>query len=127
MHNRHKQRGMTLWGMLFVMGVLAFFLFIFFKLFPPYMEDFKIKSALDSLARQEDAGRMSKGEAAEALRKRFEIDNIDSVKLDKDLTVEARGRMKIIRLRYENIIPIMGNLSILLEFDHSKEVRSGAE
>ena len=127
MQSLKQQRGMSFWSMLFVVGVLSFFLFLFFKLFPPYMEDFKIKGALESLARQEDIGRMSKGEMTEALRKRFEIDNISGVRLDKDFTIEPRGRMKLIRLRYENVIPLMANISILLEFDHSKEVRASGE
>lgn len=127
MHNHQQQRGITFWGLLFVLGVLAFFLFLMFKLFPPYMEDFKVKGALDSLARQSDIGSMSRGDIAAALYKRFDIDNITGVKLDKDLTVETRGRTKVIRIRYENVTPIIANVSILLEFDHAKEVRSSGE
>ena len=125
MHNHQRQRGMTFWGLSFVLGVLAFSLFLLFKLFPPYMEDFKVKAALDSLARQPDVGSLSRADIASALDKRFDIDNITAVKLAKDLTVEARGRTKVIRIRYENVIPIVANVSVLLEFDHAKEVRSG--
>lgn len=124
MHFRRQQRGMTFWGMLFVFGVLAFFLFIGFKLFPPYMEDFKVKAALDSLARQSDFSSMSRSDMANALSKRFDIDNIDTVRLDKDFVVETQGKLKRVRLRYESIVPVAGNLSLLLEFDHVKETRS---
>ncbi len=127
MHSKRQQRGMTFWGLSFVLGILAFFLFILFKLIPPYMEDFKVRGALDSLSRQADVGGMSKGDIAEALRKRFEIDNVDSIKLGTDLTVETRGRAKVIRIRYDNVVPVLGNVSLLLEFDHSKEVRSSGE
>jgi hypothetical protein len=120
-----QQQGMSFWGLVFFLSVLAFALFIGFKLFPPYMEDFKVRSALDSLARQPDISTMTRADISTALEKRFDIDNIDAVKLAKDLTVETRGRLKVIRIRYENVIPIAGNLSILLEFDHVKEVRSG--
>lgn len=123
MPQRRRQQGMTFWGLVFFLGVLAFTLFIGFKLFPPYMEDFKVKAALDGLARQSDIGTMSRADISSALEKRFDIDNIDAVKLAQDLSVETRGRQKIIRIRYDNIIPIVGNLSILLEFDHVKEVR----
>ena len=125
MHNHQRQRGMTFWGLLFVLGVLAFFLFLLFKLFPPYMENFKVKGALDGLARQSDIGSMSRADVASALSKRFDIDNVTAVNLAKDLTIEARGRAKVIRIHYENVIPIVANVSILLEFDHAKEVRSG--
>jgi hypothetical protein len=115
---------MTFWGLLFVLGVVSFFLFIAFKLYSPYFEDFKVRAALDSLARQSDIGTMTRADVASALSKRFDIDNVSAVNLQKDLTIESRGRTKIIRVRYENVIPVVGNLSILLNFDHSKEVRT---
>lgn len=67
---------------------------------------------------------MSRADIAGALGKRFDIDDITVVKLDKDLTVETQGRLKRVRIRYENIVPVVGNLSLLLEFDHVKETRS---
>ena len=126
MQNRKYQSGMTMWGMLFVLGTLAFFLFILFKLIPPYLDDFKVKGALDSLGRQPDAGTMAPGEITEAIRKRLEIDSFDSFDLSKSLTIEPRGKMKVIRINYETVVPMVSNISILLDFDHSVEVR-GAE
>ncbi len=123
MHNPKRQAGMTMWSMLFVLGTLAFFLFLFFKLLPPYMTDFKIKSALDSLGRQSDAGTMTLPEIKEAMRKRLEIDSADDFSLKDTLTVETRGQMKIIRINYETVVPMASNVSALLSFDHSVEVR----
>lgn len=126
MHNPKRQAGLTMWSMLFVLGTLAFFLFLLFKLLPPYMDDFKIKSALESLSRQPDAGTMTVPEIKEAIRKRLEIDSADSFSLENTLTVETRGRMKVIRITYETVVPMASNVSALLNFDHSVEVR-GAE
>lgn len=124
MQNRKHQSGMTMWGMLFVLGTLAFFLFIGFKLFPPYMTDLKVKSALDSLSQQADVGTMSVPEIKEAIRKRLEIDSADDLfDLNKVLTVEPRGRVKVIRISYESVVPMAYNISALLDFDHSIEVR----
>jgi hypothetical protein len=125
MQHWRNQSGVTFWGLLFIFGVMAFSLFVGFKLFPAYMEDFKVKSALDGLAKQSDFPSMSRVDINSALYKRFDIDNITAVKLDKDLTVETQGRMKRVRIRYENVIPLFYNISILLEFDHVKETRSG--
>lgn len=125
MSQRQRQRGMTFWGLLFVLGVLGFFMFLLFKLFPPYMQDFKVRAALDSLARQSDFPSMTKADVGNALYKRFDIDDITGVSLDKNLTVETQGRMKRVKIEYENVIPLFGNMSILLEFSHTKETRSG--
>lgn len=127
MHNLKRQAGITMWGMLFVLGILAFFLFLFFKLFPPYMDDFKIRSALDSLSRESDIDTMTVPEIREAMRKRLEIDSIDDLfDLNKIMTVEPQGRMKVIRISYETVVPMAYNISAQLDFNHSIEVR-GAE
>jgi len=123
MHIRKRQSGMTMWGMLFVLGTLAFFLFLTFKLIPPYLDDFKIKSALDSLGRQPEAGTMTTGEISESIRKRLEIDSFDSFDLSKSMTVQPRGKMRVIRINYETVVPMVSNISVLLDFDHSVEVR----
>ena len=117
-----RQAGMTMWGLLFVLGTLAFFFFLFAKLFSPYMDDLKVKSALESLARQPDAGSLTVPAIQEAVRKRLEIDSADSFDLSA-LTVETRGKMKIIRIKYESVVPMAYNISALLSFDHVVEVR----
>lgn len=124
MQNRKHQSGMTMWGMLFVLGTLAFALFIVFKLLPPYLTDLKVKGALDSLSQQADAGNMSVPDIREAIRKRLEIDSADNLfDLSKVLTIEPRGKVKVIRISYETVVPMAFNVSALLNFDHSIEVR----
>ena len=126
MHYPKRQAGMSMWSLLFVLGTLAFFLFLFFKLFSPYMDDFKVKTALMSLGKQSDAGTMTLPQIKEAIRKRLEIDSADNFDLESTLTLEARGKNKVIRINYETVVPMAFNISALLTFNHSIEVR-GAE
>jgi hypothetical protein len=126
MQSTSRQRGMTFWGMLFVLGVIAVVMFLIFKLFPVYLGDFKVKAALDSLARQHDIATMSKTDIASALEKRFDIDDVRDVDLKRGLTIEPRGRARVVRIRYEVIVPIVANISALIEFDHAREV-AGSE
>ena len=121
-----RQAGMSMWSLLFVLGTLAFFLFLFFKLFSPYMDDFKVKTALMSLGKQPDAGTMTLPQIKEAIRKRLEIDSADNFDLESTLTLEPRGKNKVIRINYEAVVPMAFNISALLTFNHSIEVR-GAE
>lgn len=126
MRSKKYQRGMSIWSMSFVVGVFAFIIFLIFKLFPPYMEYFKVVKALDSLAQSSDIAAMSKADMVTALARRFDIDNVD---LDpaKNLYLEPRGRgSRLMRIHYENVVPLFYNVSLLLEFEHAKEVR-GAE
>ncbi len=122
-----NQRGMTMWSLLFVLGVIALIVFLVLKLLPVYLADLKVRSALDSVARQNDSGSMSKGEIIEGLAKRFDIDNVEHVDLSKDLTITARGRVRVIRIKYEAVVPMVANVSALLDFDHQREVRGSGQ
>jgi len=124
MNLKSRQQGMTMWSLTFVLGVIAFVIFLIFKLLPPYVEDMKVRAALDGIARQDNAGAMTRAEIASALSKRFDIDNVDTVKPDQHLTVERAVGKKIIRISYEVVIPMASNISLLLDFNHIREVAS---
>ena len=124
MNLKSRQQGMTMWSLAFVLGVIAFVIFLIFKLLPPYVEDMKVRAALDGIARQDNAGAMTRAEIASALSKRFDIDNVDTVKPDQHLTVERAVGKKIIRISYEVVIPMVSNISLLLDFNHIREVAS---
>lgn len=116
-----RQRGMTMWSGIFVIAVGVFFLFLFFKLLPPYLDDLKIKSALDGLATEPGAGSMSKGELVSHLAKRFDIDYVTNVKA-RQLGIDVHGNSKILRMNYEVVVPLAYNVSALLEFNHERQV-----
>ncbi|MFL6624187.1 MAG: DUF4845 domain-containing protein [Sulfurifustaceae bacterium] len=118
------QRGMTMWGAMFVIGTIVFFLFLGFKLFPVYMEDFKVKTAMDSLMQEPNAGAMTRAEMIERLDKRFDIDMVDNVKPRESLNVQQQGRTKTVRLAYEVQVPLAYNVSALIEFDHAYKLAS---
>lgn len=121
----NQQRGMTMWGMAMVIALIVFFTLLGLKLFPPYMDNFKINTALQNVGRQPGAGSMTQEEISEALRKRLEIENVDNaLDLRKALKIEARGRGgKVIRVVYEVKVPLAYNITALLDFDNSVEVR----
>lgn len=124
MSARSRQEGITFWGMIFVLSVIAVVMFFILKLLPPYLADLKVKGALDSLVREPSIGSMSRLEITKGLTKRFDIDDVEHVQLDKELFIEVRGRTKIIQISYEAIVPMVFNISALIEFDHRKEVRT---
>ncbi len=119
-----RQRGMSMWSGLFVLGTISFFLFLTFKLLPAYSNDFKIKTAMDSIAREPGVGAATKAELIDRFAKRISIDNVDTLDLGKNLTVQTQGKTKTIRIAYEAVVPIAYNVSALIEFDHVRQVRS---
>lgn len=125
MYHRHKQSGISFWGFAMVAFLVAFFTLLFLKLMPPYLEHAKVKTALQNMAKQPNAGNMTKVEITQAIQRRFDVDDVSRVDLNKDLTVakSADGRATTIRITYEVRVPLAYNISALLAFDETVEAR----
>ncbi len=121
---RSQQTGATLWSMISISVLVIFFALLLIRLIPPYLSDMKVRAALDSIERQAKGSSMSNAQIMISLEKRFDIDSITHVNLREDVVIEREGRMKIVRIAYEAQIPLVFNISALLEFDHSAEVRA---
>ena len=119
---RSRQSGATIWQMVAIGFLVVILALLVMKLLPPYLSDLKISSALSSLKKQAAAGPMSRKEILIALEKRFDIDDVTSVDLRQDVIIEKRGRTAIVTIDYEVQVPMMFNISALLEFNHSVQV-----
>jgi len=123
MYGNRKQAGMTMWGMTMVIALVVFFTLLTLKLLPPYVENAKVKAALENLSRQPGVGAASQEELMAMLQKRFDVEDITRVDLRKDFKIETKNRAKIIRVAYETRVPLVYNISALLEFNNSAEVK----
>ncbi len=124
MNLKSRQRGVTIWGMFMISLMVVFFALLLFKLIPPYLQDLKVNTALDSIEQEASGSGMSKPEIIVALRKRFDIDDIDHVD-PADITIQRRGVFIVVDIEYEAIVPLVLNISALLEFNHSAEIPAG--
>lgn len=124
MNLKSRQRGVTIWGMFMISLMVVFFALLLFKLIPPYLQDLKVNAALDSIEQEASGSGMSKPEIIVALRKRFDIDDIDHVD-PADITIQRRGGIIVVDIEYEAIVPLVLNISALLEFNHSAEILAG--
>lgn len=125
MNDIQRQRGITMWGMIFILAVLGFSLFITFKLFPVYMNDLKVSNALKSVGTEMRGGASSREAIIDALAKRWAIDEFSHVDFNKDITIQSKGTGREVRIAYEVVVPLFGNLAILVNFDHSTYISGG--
>ena len=119
-----NERGMTIWGMAIIVLLVGFFALMALKLVPPYMQNFKIKTALAELKNQ--AGGMSREEIVNALQKRFDVDDVDNVDPRTALKIESGNRVRILRIAYQVKVPLFYNVSALIDFNDSVEVANVA-
>lgn len=124
MYDQRRQQGMTMWGMAMVAVLVVFFLMLLLKLLPPYLQNMKVKTALDNVSKQPNIGALSREEIINMLQRRLDIEDVDKVDLRKDLKIEVKNRDKIIRVAYETRVPMAYNISALLEFDNQVQVRN---
>lgn len=118
-----QQRGASLSSVVFTLFLIGFATFTTLKLFPVYLEDFSIRSSLESLeadATQEYRGALS---VRDAVLKRFDVNDVRRVGKD-DLSIIRDGNAYQVNVQYEVIVPFISNVSLLIRFNHNATVRA---
>ena len=108
---RKRQRGMSSFGWIAVFGIFALLLITLFKVFPMYYDNFKLKSALEALQRDETIDAKSKGAIWESLKKRLYINEVRSIKLE-NVSMSRKDGKTTVTVTYEQRDKYIGNLFI---------------
>ncbi len=116
-----KQCGLTFISLMILLALIAFFVLLTLKILPIYMDHSKVVNAFAALEAMPDIQVMRKDEIITSLDKRFSMNYLDKVNTD-DVTIEKQGNYVKVEIRYERVEKILGNLSILAEFEESFEV-----
>ena len=116
-----KQQGLTFISLVFVLGLIAFFVILGLKIGPIYLNHSKVVSTLTELKKTTDIEGQSEAEIRDSLSKRFNINYVDDV-TQKDITITRHENYLKVVIAYEVITNIVGNLSVLVEFNDVMEV-----
>ena len=117
---RNKQRGLGFLGLIVLVGVLGFTAVIGLKLFPVYMDSWKIDSVMNAVISEPGINDQSRQEVIESMLKRLDIDAVGSLNYSNHgdrLSVVKRKNSVTINVNYEITTPLLGNLSLLAQFD----------
>ena len=118
-----KQKGASMWTLIFTSALVVLFALITIKLVPAYLENNKIISALESLAETPGAAQMSFGQVMQKIDNTLYIDLAeDLLDLKEALTISKTKNTKVFTISYERVIPMAYNISALLDFENSVEV-----
>ena len=111
------QRGMTIWGWLFVLGTIGFMALVAMKLFPIYLENMSVKRAINQVATVDGASAMNKKAAWGALVKQFYVDEVKNVS-EENVAVEVNDDgVKELIIAYEVRTAMMFNVDIVVWFE----------
>lgn len=119
MNLKRRQRGMTFWMLMFVLTVLGIAFFVALKLFPMYLESFKINRAIESVAKDPGVGDWSKTDIKDRLVKRFDIDDVRRINeknFNAFVSIDKKGRRVRITVDYQAEAHMVGNVYLVADF-----------
>jgi hypothetical protein len=116
---RKRQRGLSFLSVLALVGLLGFSAVIGLKLIPIYMDSWKIDGVMNSVINQPGINEQSRKEIFDAMMKRLDIDAVDAVNYRNSdaMTITRRKNNVTISIFYRVETPLIGNLSLVAEFD----------
>jgi hypothetical protein len=120
-HLPKRQRGLTLISIAFILGLIGFFTLLFLKIGPIYLNHSKVVNALEGVEETTDVLTKSKYAVKTILDKRFNMNYVEHVGAD-DIKITKHPNYLKVEIEYERVEPIMGNLSVLVEFYNVIEV-----
>lgn len=110
-----KQQGVSFFGFVIIAVFVAVMLVIFAKVVPTYVEYLNISKAITTISK---AGG-SPQDIKTAFDKNSVISSIESV-TSNDLKIVPMGGKTRVSVTYEKVVPLVGNVSLLFNFDIDK-------
>ncbi len=115
---RRGQRGLSSVGWILVFAFFALMVVTFFKVFPWYYDNFKVKSVLEALQADTTIDPKSKREIWDSLQKRLYVDSVRSITRE-DVKMQRKDGKTTVTITYEVREPYLANLFIGARFEES--------
>jgi hypothetical protein len=115
---KKKQKGLSGFGLIIVIGLFALLIISLLKVFPMYYENYKVKAVLESLRQNSDIDPESKRDIWGALSKGLYVQGVEIVKRE-DVDMSRKNDKTTIDISYETRDSYFGNLFIGAAFSES--------
>ena len=124
-----KQQGMTMWGLVFLLGFIAIVVLFTLRAYPLYYEKMQVIASMNTAASQPDAASMNVGELRKAFYSSIQITNIDRFN-DRNLKdhvflikSKTAGEPNLLNVKYTSKNKLFQDLSLYMEFDESVPIK----
>lgn len=111
-----KQRGLSFSGFIFGAVILVLAITTGLKLIPAYMQDAKIGNLFTVIANDPEMQKASPRDIRMSFSKRATIDSITAVNVE-DIEIASNGGRLVLSASYAVKVPLVGNISLYLEFN----------
>ena len=90
---------------------------------PAYMDNMGLRGAFDALDNQVGITKMSKKKIKAILNKQLTVNNVRGLPMENLVVKKEKGKLTV-TLNYEKRIPLIQNLSLLIDFKNQYEAVS---
>jgi len=119
---RHSQRGITFIGWLFLLLPLALCVYAVIRLTPIYLNYMNVSKAISQIVSESRGGDTTNAQALHvSIEKRFDIEGIQHPTA-QDIDVHREGDHWVLIADYEEVVPMVANVSLLVQFHKRVEV-----
>lgn len=122
MKSIHRQSGLTVVSIVVLLAIGAFFVMLALRLTPIYLENFKVASHLEKLAKDPGTKSLSEDEIMRKLLKRFDIDDVEHVSKENVTIEQSEDGGLTIYIDYEVRTPTIGNVDLVASFSEKAEI-----
>ncbi|MDM8561819.1 DUF4845 domain-containing protein [Candidatus Marithioploca araucensis] len=125
--NKHQQRGMGGLTIMFLIVIFILALIVFFKLFPVYMESWKVVDALESIAEDEKVFNKTDRDIQRIILRELsekDIELFDAQNIKEHVTIERISDDELVEvtMTYQQEKLFVGNIFFLLKFKERVEL-----
>ena len=117
---KHSQRGLTMFGFLFVAVVLVMVAMLAMKVVPAYIEFFSVKKILATMGQDSDIRSKSNAEIRSDFERRANVSYVTAVK-PQDLMIDRHSGVPVITADYAFRTKLVGNVSLVVDFSASSD------
>ena len=120
----NRQRGLGLWGWIFVLGVIGFTATVAMQLTPIYLAEMAIQRVVKSTANDASNSGQSVAGLRKAMQTRWDVEGITTLDV-RDIQLVKHGAGRALHYAYEGRAPLFYNLSIVASFDQTFPMAGG--
>ena len=119
---QHRQQGMTFLGILVLVIVVGAWVYAGIRLVPKYLEYMRVASTLEKVRDEYDSNPgTTEFMLRKAVERYFDIEMVEIIS-SNDLEIKREGGTFTMRAAYDDTVPLVYNISFLVQFDKTVEV-----
>ena len=124
MQLRNRQRGLGLWGWIFVLGVIGFVAMVTLQLVPIYLAELSIQRVVKSTAEDPINANAPLATLRANMKTRWDVEGITTLSVN-DVTLEKYGAGRALVYDYEARAELFANISLVVHFAEKYPMAGG--